>query len=488
MKKNIFSKMLFGVLFCICMLFTQKENVQAVVYLDLKTTTVTDENAVVSVMAYTGQAPMESITIVVKKNGEGIKTLKRELDTHESVLYTFDFKKDLGISLEKDCLYEYTISQQMAFTSDSYVRGQFYTGEDTYVTVYTVIVEDFCKPEKEDGIIGVECILDVTPGKSFHYVAEIEHPGYDYYAKYDRNFGFENRLPSEYEIAVISDNPSENVIRNQYGYTVPPTGLFKIGGYYIRNSENKEEIGRGCFECPVITQGVYIPEDVIEIDGQYYVYDEKATNTELYVDMDRPFYQNVYDIYYKKCEFPTTQTSAIVNFINAETGKQLQQKTVSNLTVGEAFTYTPENTYVDSENSYVYVSDFANNVLTIDKLWTNPENNVLTVYYKVDSSESEQPKKVVNPLKKEKPVIKKISRKNKTTAKLKVSKVKKAQGYEICYSTKKSFKTCITKRVKKNTITLKNLKKRKTYYVKIRGYRKVNGEVFYSKYSKVKRI
>ena len=85
-------------------------------------------------------------------------------------------------------------------------------------------------------------------------------------------------------------------------------------------------------------------------------------------------------------------------------------------------------------------------------------------------------------------MCKKISRKNKSAIKIKFSKIKKAQGYEICYSTKKSFKKSVTKRVKKTTVTMKNLKKRKTYYVKVRGYQTIDGKVYYSKYSKVKRI
>ena len=484
MYKRIFSKLLFGFLFCMCMLCVQKNNVQAGVYLDIENTLITDKNAVISAMISTGKQPMDSITIIVKKNGEEIKTKRIEVNTYESARYTFDFQKDLGIILEKDCLYEYIISQQRPFSEERDAFGQFYTGEDVYVTVCTTVLDS---SDGTENILSTECILGVTLGEKFHYVAEWEHPKYSEYIKSELNVEFMDDLPCEYEIEVLED-PSKNVIKNQYYYSVNPTGVFKIGGYYIKDSDNKKRIDTGVFLCPVHTGKVYVPEDIIEINGQYYMYDATATTTELYVDMYRPFYQNVYDIYYKKCESPTTQTSATVNFINAETGKQLYQKNISNLTVGEAFTYTPENTYADSENSYVYSSDSANNVLTIDKLWTNPENNVLTVYYKVDSSESEQPKKVVNPLKKEKPVIKKANWKNKTTAKLKFSKVKKAQGYEICYSTKKSFKKSVTKRVKKNTITLKNLKKRKVYYVKVRGYRKIDGEIFYSKYSKVKRI
>lgn len=491
MNKKLFTKLVFGFLFCMCMLFTQKDTVQASIYLDMENTTITDENAVVSAMVYTGKAPMDSITIKVKKNEEEIKTLKREVNTHEDTLYTFDFQKDLGITLERDCLYEYTISQQMPFTDDDYAMGQFYTGDETYVTIYTVLVRDFDKPDEEYGVIGVECILDVTPGESYHYIAEENPLGHENYWKEDPNCMDGVKLPEEYVLEVISENPSQNIIRNQYAYSELPTGVWINGGYYIKDADTKEKIGKNWFWCPIDCNKVYVPEDVIEIDGQKYMYDAKTTNIEIFVEHGRPFYQNVYDVYYKKCDATTTQTSVTVNYVNIKTGKLIKKKTISNLTVGESYTYIPDTTCLEKKYTYIYDAENMNNVLSIDKLWTNPANNILTVYYKEVSSGAEQtenPEKVINPLKKEKPVIKIISKKKKTAVKLKFSKVKKAQGYEICYSTKKSFKNAKTMQVKNTKVVLKNLKKGKRYYMKIRGYRNVDGIVFYSKYSNIKKI
>ena len=481
MNKKIFSKILFGFLFCMCMLFIPKDNVQASIYLDMENTTITEENAVVSVMSYSHDIPISAITIVVKKDGEEIKRLVTEVNTHESKRYTYDFRKDLGIALEKDSLYEYTVIQDFEFYEDTYAVGQFYTGSDCYVTVYMVRWAD------ANSVFRSECIIGLNAGNSFHYAAQ------ETYAQGNRmNYMvevFSSDKETVYEIECLSENSKENEVWIKYKDDIDLGGGRDFGGVYLKDSATEQVLDDYVmFTCSNSWEDVYIPSDIIKIKEQYYMYDAKRTGKTYVMCPSKPFYENIFDIYYKKCEFPTTQTSATVNFVNAETGKRLYQKTVSNLTVGEAFTYTPENTYANSENSYVYVWDFANNVLTIDKLWTNPENNVLTVYYKVDSSESEQPKKVVNPLKKEKPVIKKANRKSKTTAKIKFSKVKKVTGYEICYSTKKSFKKSVTKRVKKTTITLKNLKKKKTYYVKVRGYRIMDGEVFYSKYSKVKRI
>ncbi len=69
-------------------------------------------------------------------------------------------------------------------------------------------------------------------------------------------------------------------------------------------------------------------------------------------------------------------------------------------------------------------------------------------------------------------------------------KNKAVNGYEIQYSTDKKFLSGIKKKtVKKKTITvlkLSGLKAGKTYYVRIRTYKKINGKKYYSAWSKVK--
>lgn len=72
-------------------------------------------------------------------------------------------------------------------------------------------------------------------------------------------------------------------------------------------------------------------------------------------------------------------------------------------------------------------------------------------------------------------------------------KVSNAKGYQVKYSTSKKFtkKTSKTATVKKATTTsktVKDLKKKKTYYVKVRSYKTVNGKKVYSDWSKVKKV
>ena len=62
-------------------------------------------------------------------------------------------------------------------------------------------------------------------------------------------------------------------------------------------------------------------------------------------------------------------------------------------------------------------------------------------------------------------------------------------GYQIQYSTSKSFKSAKTVTVKKNkttSTTIKKLKGKKKYYVRIRTYKTVSGKKYYSAWSSSK--
>lgn len=83
-----------------------------------------------------------------------------------------------------------------------------------------------------------------------------------------------------------------------------------------------------------------------------------------------------------------------------------------------------------------------------------------------------------------------VTVKNIKGRKLKVSfkKVKGANGYQLVYSTKKGFKNAKKLLINKNGYTVKKLKKKKTYYVKVRAYKKVNGKKKFGAFSAVKKI
>ena len=87
-----------------------------------------------------------------------------------------------------------------------------------------------------------------------------------------------------------------------------------------------------------------------------------------------------------------------------------------------------------------------------------------------------------------KPTLKNKKKKQLTIT---IKKVTGAAGYQVTYSTDKKFKKKVTKNknITKNTLTLKNLKKGKTYYVKVKAYKKDStGKMVYSKFSKVAKL
>lgn len=90
-----------------------------------------------------------------------------------------------------------------------------------------------------------------------------------------------------------------------------------------------------------------------------------------------------------------------------------------------------------------------------------------------------------------KTTLKSVKKTGTKKAKLTWKKVKAASGYEIYMSTKKSsgYKKIKTiKKAKTVTFTKSGLKKKKSYYFKVRTYRTVNGVTYYGSYSNVKQV
>ncbi len=87
--------------------------------------------------------------------------------------------------------------------------------------------------------------------------------------------------------------------------------------------------------------------------------------------------------------------------------------------------------------------------------------------------------------------IKSLKRRSARKARVYYKKVSGAKGYQIAYSTNRKFKKKQTK-YKTTTArskTLTRLKKNRTYYVKVRAYKKDStGKKVYGKYSKVKKV
>lgn len=88
-----------------------------------------------------------------------------------------------------------------------------------------------------------------------------------------------------------------------------------------------------------------------------------------------------------------------------------------------------------------------------------------------------------------KPKIKKL--KNKKGKKVTVTlsrKISGAKGYQAAYATKSSMKKQKKKFFKGTSVTIKGLKKKKTYYFRVRAYKMKNGNKLYGSWSSKKRI
>ena len=107
------------------------------------------------------------------------------------------------------------------------------------------------------------------------------------------------------------------------------------------------------------------------------------------------------------------------------------------------------------------------------------------------------PVKTKAPTATQKPVtVKKVSvssvkRKSSKKAVIKWKKISGVVGYQVVYSTKKSFskKTIVSVSSKKTSYTISKLKKGTKYYVKVCAYKKDSkGKKVYGSYSNVKTI
>lgn len=67
-------------------------------------------------------------------------------------------------------------------------------------------------------------------------------------------------------------------------------------------------------------------------------------------------------------------------------------------------------------------------------------------------------------------------------------KLTRAKGYQICYSTSKKWRNKKQKLVSKNKAVIKNLKKKKTYYFRVRAYRLEGTKKVYGAWSNTKKI
>ena len=87
-----------------------------------------------------------------------------------------------------------------------------------------------------------------------------------------------------------------------------------------------------------------------------------------------------------------------------------------------------------------------------------------------------------------KATIKSAKNVKKNKIKLTIKKVAGAKGYQVRYATNKKFKKAVVKTTTKTTYTIKKLKKKKTYYVQVRAFKKSGKTRVYGNWSNRKRV
>lgn len=101
---------------------------------------------------------------------------------------------------------------------------------------------------------------------------------------------------------------------------------------------------------------------------------------------------------------------------------------------------------------------------------------------------SEVQPEIVNHNKIDKVVLNKIKRVKKKNVLIKWNKIINVSGYQLQFSTTKRFKKVTNKTTVNSSIKVKKLKKKKTYYFRVRAYKKMAGRKVYGKWSNIKKI
>lgn len=179
----------------------------------------------------------------------------------------------------------------------------------------------------------------------------------------------------------------------------------------------------------------------------------------------------------------TAKKDATITFASSSVSKTLGSRKFTNKLTIETdgqITYKSSNKKVAvvSRTGVVTVKSVGTTIITVASAET-ARYKACTASYKI----TVKPKKTS---------ISKVQ--NLRSRKLKITwkKNKSVNGYQIQYSKDKKFKKGVaSKKITKAKITsatYKKLKKKKTYYVRIRTYKKVRGKTYYSNWSSVKKV
>ena len=175
---------------------------------------------------------------------------------------------------------------------------------------------------------------------------------------------------------------------------------------------------------------------------------------------------------------------------NSSTTNNLKKQKITKVSsaykksVGQSFTLKPK-----AKGKITYKTG-NKKVATVNSKGKVTGKATITVTAKATSTYSKSVKKITVYGVPKKPEMKKLTAgKKKFTVQWK--KDKKADGYQVQYSTDKKFKKnvkSVNVSKKSTKATVKKLKKGKTYWVRMHSYKKINGKKYYSGWGKVKSV
>lgn len=176
-----------------------------------------------------------------------------------------------------------------------------------------------------------------------------------------------------------------------------------------------------------------------------------------------------------KASLVKKETTQQISDISAATVKKIGNKTYTGKAIKPSVTVSLNGTALKKETDY--------SVRYSDNKYTGKATVTITGKGNYTGT-----KKVTFNIVPKKVTLKSVKAGSKTAKVTFAKAAGKVTGYEIKYATDSKYKKAKTKSTAKTTEVLKSLKSGKTYYVKVRAYKKVSGGKVYGAYSKTVKV